>query len=215
MLALLTRLSHHEYISRCFVSGFLGHYDDATNTDVSDPNFDKRTTLAVWKVFIDHTKYLLERSGRSNITLDGTGIERFAKKHWKQDKQARWNGRQIRNAFSTAVAMAEFGTQSQNTNADNDNGKDVSIKVGEAEFVRVANAVKEFNLYMTETMGTTFEHKASQDGLRRQQKEQQKEQHENEKTKKKKKQSRPKRRSYTSSETESSESSENDDSDSD
>lgn len=147
---------------------------------------------------------MLESSGRTNVTVDAEGIEKFAKKHWKENKQARWNGRQIRNAFHTAVAMAEFGARSRNAGAEYDDGKDVKISVGKVEFEKIANTAKEFGVYMTETMGDA-DFVASRDGLRKQLKEAK------EKTKKKKKkQSKPKKQSDTSSDSESADEDESD-----
>ncbi|KAI4707153.1 hypothetical protein J4E89_008092 [Alternaria sp. Ai002NY15] len=177
-------------------------------TNRVDPNFDKETTLKVWKTFIDQTKFVLESSGRTNVTVDAEGIEKFAKKHWKENKQARWNGRQIRNAFHTAVAMAEFGVRSRNASADYDDGKDVKISVGRTEFEKIANTAKEFGVYMTETMGDP-DFVASRDGLRKQQKEPK------EKTKKKKKKKQSKSKKQSESSSSESESEDEDESDSD
>lgn len=181
---------------------------DVTDNHVLDPNFDKKTTLKVWKTFIDQTRYMLEGNGRKNVTVDAGEIEEFARKHWKENKQARWNGRQIRNAFHTAVAMAEFGARNQKTDTGYDDYKDVKIKVGRAEFEKIANTAKEFDAYMTETMNGTYDFKASREGWRKEQKEQK----EKEKAKKKKKKlSKSKKQSDSSS---SSQSDEDDDSDS-
>ncbi|KAI4948165.1 hypothetical protein J4E91_006159 [Alternaria rosae] len=190
----------------------VGTFDEAFTSRVHIslfyPNFDKDTTLKVWKTFIDQTKFVLESSGRTNVTVDAEGIEKFAKKHWKENKQARWNGRQIRNAFHTAVAMAEFGARSRKTGEDYDDGKDVKISVGKVEFEKIANTAKEFGVYMTETMGDA-DFVASRDGLRKQQKEPK------EKTKKKKKKKQSKSKKQSESSSSESESEDEDESDSD
>jgi len=190
----------------------VGTFDEAFTSRVHIslfyPNFDKETTLKVWKTFIDQTKFVLESSGRTNVTVDAEGIEKFAKKHWKENKQARWNGRQIRNAFHTAVAMAEFGARSRNASEDYDDGKDVKISVGRTEFEKIANTAKEFGVYMTETMGDP-DFVASRDGLRKQQREPK----EKTKKKKKKKQSKSKKQSESSSSESESEDEEESDSD--
>jgi hypothetical protein len=115
------------------------------------------------------------------VTIDAEVIEKFARKHWKENKQVRWNGRQIRNAFYTAVAMVEFSARNQKAEAGYNDHKDVKINVRKAEFEKIASTAREFDVYMTETMGTSFDFKASKDGLRKQQREQK------EKAKKKKK----------------------------
>ena len=123
---------------------------------------------------------------------------KFAKKHWKEgkdSKRARWNGRQIRNAFHTAVAMAEFRARTQKDGAEYDESKDVKISVGREEFEKIASTAREFDNYMTETMGSTFEAKASREGLRKEQKKEE----EKAKKNKNKKQSKSKKESDSSS----------------
>jgi hypothetical protein len=104
--------------------------------------------------------------------------------------------------------MAEFGARNQKTDTGYDDYKDVKIKVGRAEFEKIANTAKEFDAYMTETMNGTYDFKASREGWRKEQKEQK----EKEKAKKKKKKlSKSKKQSDSSS---SSQGDEDDDSDS-
>jgi len=151
----------------------------------------------VWQTFIDQTVHVLKSSGRSHVTINGEEIIKFAKKHWKDSKdskRARWNGRQIRNAFHTAVAMAEFRARTQKGGAGYDNGKDVEISVGRVEFEKIASTAREFDNYMTETTGSTFEAKASREGLRKEQKKEE----EKAKKNKKKKQSKSKKESDSS-----------------
>ena len=179
-------------------------HDAYSNAGALDPDFDKKTTLAVWQTFINQTVHVLKSSGRSHVTINGDEIIKFAKKHWKDSKdskRARWNGRQIRNAFHTAVAMAEFRARTQKGGAGYDNGKDVEISVGRVEFEKIASTAREFDTYMTETMGSTYEAKADREGLR---KEQKKEEEKVRKNKKKNKQSKSKKESDSdSSESES------------
>ncbi|KAI4608845.1 hypothetical protein J4E83_008884 [Alternaria metachromatica] len=186
----------------------VGTFDEAFTSRVHIslfyPDFDKKTTLAVWQTFINQTVHVLKSSGRSHVTINGDEIIKFAKKHWKDSKdskRARWNGRQIRNAFHTAVAMAEFRARTQKGGAGYDNGKDVEISVGRVEFEKIASTAREFDTYMTETMGSTYEAKADREGLR---KEQKKEEEKVRKNKKKNKQSKSKKESDSdSSESES------------
>ena len=193
------RPSRLECTSRCSVSAFLVYLNTGSNPGASDPDFDKETTLQVWQTFIDQTTYVLEKSGRSHVTIKEKEIMKFAKKHWKDSgdsKRARWNGRQIRNAFHTAIAMAEFKARSQKDGKGYDDRKDVEISVGREEFEKIASTAREFDTYMIDTMGTTFQVKASKEGLRKEQK------NEKEKSKKKKK-SRSKSKDSDSSSSES------------
>jgi hypothetical protein len=98
-------------------------------------------------------------------------IKKFAKTHWEDNPKARWNGRQIRNAFHTAVAMAEFQAREKETGEGYDANKDVKITIGREQFEKIAKTAKEFDNYMTETMGDTYDGKASRTGMRKKERE--------------------------------------------
>lgn len=68
--------------------------------------------------------------------------------------------------------MVEFSARNQKAEAGYNDHKDVKINVRKAEFEKIASTAREFDVYMTETMGTSFDFKASKDGLRKQQREQ-------------------------------------------
>ncbi|KAI9695092.1 MAG: hypothetical protein M1820_008917 [Bogoriella megaspora] len=95
----------------------VGTFDEAFKSRVHIslfyPNFDKETTVEVWETFIAQTKEAIEKKGWKHFEIQEDRIRRFAEKHWKENPDARWNGRQIRNAFHTAIAMAEFDAQGQ------------------------------------------------------------------------------------------------------
>ena len=165
----------------------------------------------MWRTFINQTRHVLESNGRSNFDIAEEEIMKFAEKHYDRNEQASWNGRQIRNAFHTAVAMAEFGARNKKTDGSYDNLQDPTIKVGKAEFKKIAKTAEEFEEYMEDTMNGTFRTKAYKAGLRKDQKVK-REKPKEKTTKKKKKPSKPKKKSESSS---GSESEDDDDSDSD
>jgi hypothetical protein len=158
--------------SRVHISLFckLDHYRKTLNDTLilfADPNFDRDTTIRVWKTFIKQTRRALERNNRTGIRIDKEGILKFAKDHWKKHPDARWNGRQIRNAFHTAVAMAEFSARGGKlANGEYDQERDVKIDVGRAQFEKIANTVKEFDDYMREAIGMSYEAKAVKERMR-------------------------------------------------
>lgn len=94
------------------------------------------------------------------MDTDRDEIIRFAKKHFfRSDENSRWNGRQIYNAFKTAIALAEFEKQ---TTEDNINSSSSSSKkktlppkpVLTASHLRqVALVAKKFDEYLLETQG--------------------------------------------------------------
>ncbi|KAF2269174.1 hypothetical protein CC78DRAFT_575278 [Lojkania enalia] len=59
------------------------------------------TTKAIWK------RNILQFEKMRNTKIDRSSLVRFAKMHFLKDQNLRWNGRQIFNAFQTAVAMAD------------------------------------------------------------------------------------------------------------
>jgi hypothetical protein len=121
----------------------------------------------VFKVFIQRTK-----SAYPEFDIDTKGIKSFAREHYKNaPEDARWNGRQIRNAFHTAVvssfdecglmididytqAMAEYEARTNVAGLDPNDpisyGKDckVTVKLGRKHFDAVAQAVQLFDKYM-------------------------------------------------------------------
>ena len=73
-------------------------------------------------------------------------ILKFDKAHYKELKDdgiGSWNGRQIRNAFQTAIALAEFKA----------NDKGYTPELTALEFQDVAKASKEFDSYIKITLG--------------------------------------------------------------
>ncbi|KAI4858765.1 P-loop containing nucleoside triphosphate hydrolase protein [Hypoxylon rubiginosum] len=113
---------------------------------------DWKTSKLIWQVNI--------RRSQSKVDTDRDEIIRFAKKHFfRSDENSRWNGRQIYNAFKTAIALAEFEKQ---TTEDNINSSSSSSKkktlppkpVLTASHLRqVALVAKKFDEYLLETQG--------------------------------------------------------------
>ncbi|KAL5114046.1 hypothetical protein ACEQ8H_008060 [Pleosporales sp. CAS-2024a] len=156
----------------------VGAFDEAFKSRVHIslfyPNFDKDTTIKVWKTFIKQAKKKLDDEGRTNVTVNSSEIKKFARRHWQDNPKARWNGRQIRNAFHTAVAMAEFQAREKEKDGSYNANKDVKITIGREQFETIAKTAKEFDDYMTETMGFTYEDRASKTGMRKKEREMEK-----------------------------------------
>ncbi|KAH0566001.1 hypothetical protein GP486_000592 [Trichoglossum hirsutum] len=68
------------------------------------PPLDEESTMKVWAVNIERIKANAKR-----YVVDEREILEFAAHHYRANTRAsRWNGRQIRNAFQTAIALAEY-----------------------------------------------------------------------------------------------------------
>ncbi|KAI1771509.1 P-loop containing nucleoside triphosphate hydrolase protein [Hypoxylon cercidicola] len=104
---------------------------------------DWKTSKLIWQVNI--------RRSQNRVDTDREEIIRFAKKHFfHSDENSRWNGRQIYNAFKTAIALAEFEGQT-----DGGGGRERAPKpVLTASHLRqVALVAKKFDEYLLETQG--------------------------------------------------------------
>ena len=111
-----------------------------------DRDFDKKTTVKVWETFLTQTEDAMKKKGWTNYEIRSDEIRRFAKEHWKENSDARWNGRQIRNAFHTAIAMAEYDAQGDSIAEET--GPQLppkKIVLGREQFAEIASIVKYFD----------------------------------------------------------------------
>ncbi|KAJ5836217.1 hypothetical protein N7447_002243 [Penicillium robsamsonii] len=106
------------------------------------PKLDKKTSIQIWKNNIGRIRKEFEAQN-PDFDIREKEIIKFAKEHFKDIKDKNllnWNGRQIRNAFQTAVALAAF--DARNNKRSND------IILGKEQFTRVAAAAEEFDRYL-------------------------------------------------------------------
>jgi len=85
--------------------------------------------------------------GYRYLQPDTAGIMDFAEKHWKQhetDEVGRWNGRQIRNAFISAAALAR---------SDPDHGERRVAVLTDRHFETIADSITAFDKYMVAARG--------------------------------------------------------------
>ncbi|EQB48870.1 hypothetical protein CGLO_11851 [Colletotrichum gloeosporioides Cg-14] len=116
----------------------VGSFDDAfisrIHIQLYYPDFSDEERQRVWKTFID--KLARERGETIRLTIDAKEyIESMRKQGLK------WNGREIRNAFQTAVALAEF-------EADKD--AEGRIKVKDEHLKAVVELSKDFKNYLND-----------------------------------------------------------------
>lgn len=103
------------------------------------------------------------RQGR-RIEIDKFGIGSFASDHFVHHSHARWNGRQIRNACQTALALAEFEAQGNSHKTILE--PDAIVKLTVEHFNTVRNAYLEFTKYMTDLYGSNAARRAKEGKLR-------------------------------------------------
>lgn len=112
---------------------------------------------------LDLIKERFLRQGRS-IDIDIWGVSSFATNHFKEQPKARWNGRQIRNACQTALALAEFEAQGSSHEAIY--RPEAAVKLTVEHFDTVRKAYLEFAEYMTDLYGSDAARRAKEGHLR-------------------------------------------------
>jgi hypothetical protein len=109
------------------------------------PQLDEASTLSIFNLNLD----MIDGNHRKGeIKIDRDEIIKFATDYFWSQKEARWNGRQIRNACHTALALAEFRAQGGSHKKVKDPGAIIHLKVDDLEIV--SNAYLEFMKYLTE-----------------------------------------------------------------
>ncbi|UKZ68392.1 uncharacterized protein TrAtP1_009431 [Trichoderma atroviride] len=96
----------------------VGTFDEAFTSRIHIslyyPPLDASSTLAVFHVNLDRIKTRFRKKkerGTAELELDERSIDKFILDYYGCNEEARWNGRQIRNACQTALALAEFEAQ--------------------------------------------------------------------------------------------------------
>ena len=70
------------------------------------PSIDLEATKAMWRNIMNRLENE-NKSATNKILFDKEGLLEFAQRHYEkcQKEGVTWNGRQIRNAFQTAIAL--------------------------------------------------------------------------------------------------------------
>lgn len=80
------------------------------------PELSLEQSLDIWKLNIQRVHQIEKEMSRTEkrlpLEIDETDLLEFAKYHFKQGS-AKWNGRQIRNAFQVALSLAYYEHQGQ------------------------------------------------------------------------------------------------------
>ena len=139
----------------------VGSFDEAFRSRIHlslyYPPLDKDSTTKIWKNNLDR----IERSGR--LAFNREKIMGFADKLFKNG--TRWNGRQIRNAFQTAISLAGYD-QTRKLTLDPSHVP-AKPKLTKDHFKKVAKASADFDEYVKEVMGGQgYSEKAEMEELR-------------------------------------------------
>jgi len=122
----------------------VGEFDEAITSRVHCalyyPPFNKSRALEVWRKNIQNLQRQNEGSD-APVEHNESEIMKFARCHWKAGH--RWNGRQIKNAFQTAVALSDWDNIRDTPNLQ------VSPRLKVDHFDTVAAASAHFDHYLT------------------------------------------------------------------
>jgi hypothetical protein len=122
------------------------------------PPLDKKSTIKIWKMHLDRTEkrqiYAPSPQGKGDVKyqfdVKREEIIAFAKRHFRDNEDARWNGRQIRNAFQTAIAIAKHGARSGQRSDSGATAGFVPVVLDASHFDIVAKASRAFDDYIND-----------------------------------------------------------------
>ncbi|RMY23483.1 hypothetical protein D0867_02023 [Hortaea werneckii] len=129
----------------------VGEFDEAfvsrIHMKLHFPSLDENSTMKVWDMNLGKLQE------RSSIEIRSKGIKKFAADYWKQN-ESQWNGRQIKNAFQTAVALAYWDWEQEKQEALA-NGKKIREKpvLRKSHFEDVAKTSLHFDNSMDKLYG--------------------------------------------------------------
>ncbi|MCJ1385115.1 hypothetical protein MMC17_008234 [Xylographa soralifera] len=126
----------------------VGEFDEAIKSRIHCtlyyPPLDEDNTMKIWETNLDRLDYGNKKNmSGPPINFDRKEIMRFAKKHWKAAHP--WNGRQIKNAFQTAIALAEWDNLEVNRGSQDELTGPILKK---RHFKIVAAASAHFDIYL-------------------------------------------------------------------
>ncbi|KAE9365610.1 P-loop containing nucleoside triphosphate hydrolase protein [Stipitochalara longipes BDJ] len=167
----MERRSSNDLNRNCLVAGFLralefydgilflttnrvGAFDDAfisrIHVKLYYPDFTDEERQRVWKTFID--KLMKDRGHSIRVSIDAKDFIRG-----REMREVKWNGREIRNAFQTAVALAEYDAEKD------DEGK---ILLTDTHLRSIVDMSRDFKRYLDETHGADEDKRAAMENIR-------------------------------------------------
>ncbi|CAJ0543642.1 Ff.00g038530.m01.CDS01 [Fusarium sp. VM40] len=126
------------------------------------PKLSLDVTYKLYEKFIQRAEDEQNRTGSYFFKIKKKEILKFAKSHFRRlEKRGweTWNGRQIRNAFQTAIALAEHESMTMDVHG-------TKPSLGKEQFERVAEGFREFDEYLITATGSTEADIAKREGIR-------------------------------------------------
>jgi SpoVK/Ycf46/Vps4 family AAA+-type ATPase len=122
------------------------------------PPLERASTRQIFEKNMERIKSRYERNQRQ-IDIKVSEITEFALEYYDDNKEGRWNGRQIRNAFQSALALAELKALGDDEELDK-LGWHRLVTLDRSNFEVVAAAYKGFIDYLNQTYGADFARRA-------------------------------------------------------
>ncbi|KAL4886280.1 hypothetical protein BJY04DRAFT_178805 [Aspergillus karnatakaensis] len=126
------------------------------------PELTRKQNRKIWELNLDRLEKIeaqrAEATGQPPLNIDVAAIKQFAKDHYKQNLngRGRWNGRQIRNAFLIASALARYEQENPDSKRQfssmSPQGKP-EYDITARHFETVAKVGLGFDNYLQETKG--------------------------------------------------------------
>lgn len=124
----------------------VGAFDEAFRSRIHlslyYPPLSEALSIKVWKVAMSQT-----RKRERSIRIKEEEILEFAVEHYNVAEHCRWNGRQIRNAFQIAIALAENDAYNEGKDeeqpkfeTEGSNKKPLTVTLRRRHFEKVAKA---------------------------------------------------------------------------
>ncbi|KAI1804748.1 hypothetical protein F4811DRAFT_552621 [Daldinia bambusicola] len=145
----------------------VGDFDEAfasrIHISLYYPELGRKETREVFKLNLELIQDRFKDKPRKLIP-DSIEIVAFAQDYWDNNPFDHWNGRQIRNACQTALALAEYEAQGKDhTRILNPNAE---IRLNVSHFQIVADAYLAFSKHLKDIYGTHAARRAKEAGLR-------------------------------------------------
>ncbi|KAK4241566.1 P-loop containing nucleoside triphosphate hydrolase protein, partial [Achaetomium macrosporum] len=114
------------------------------------PAFDIETATRVLELNLRMIQDRFRKEGR-RIEIEADSIGALTRSYWTEHRDTKWNGRQIRNACQTALALAKFDAQGGSYNRMSDFR--VPLTLNEQHFNVVFRAHSEFVNFLKSSYG--------------------------------------------------------------
>ncbi|KAK8095990.1 hypothetical protein PG999_014012 [Apiospora kogelbergensis] len=123
------------------------------------PPLKREATLQIFEKNWERIKLRYEKNNRK-LEIKESEITQFALDYFDNNKEGQWNGRQIRNAFQSALALAELEALGTDDDLLDETDHGQTVVLGKKWFETVADTYKEFLNYLKQVYGADFARRA-------------------------------------------------------